>query len=296
MKTYRKIKHTFLLLSVALTLAIIIPTIYANDTNPLTTVQQKLTTIATYRFTGNIEQTLIPVANAGNIGQSDMRFDTHFSGEKTAVDQLAITLRLEGGGFDAPAVNLEQDGAKLYLVENGERAELENGSGLLGPTADQTAYLHAAENVRLKEEAAAPFTIYQFDINGALFADYMRDQAQSQLPPSAQNLRLEASPALQKMTGSGELWIDEHDLPRRQILHLDFPEMDGRYDAVSAMQMDFHFDAETVQQMGLGGSSLSLLAPQLMLAWPTAVFSTISLFFLFFFVLGAFYPLTLLLL
>ncbi|MCB8981603.1 MAG: hypothetical protein H6657_29700, partial [Ardenticatenaceae bacterium] len=175
MQTYRRIKYTILFFSIALTLIFIIPTIHAHETNPLTAVQDRLTVVAAYRFTGEIEQTLIPLANPSSIGQSETRIDTHFSGEKSAVDQFTISLRLEGGGVSAQAINLEQDGAKLYLVENGERTELENSLGLVGPTADQTAYLHAAENVRLKEEGKPVYisAIYEFEINGPLFADYL---------------------------------------------------------------------------------------------------------------------------
>ena len=217
-------KINFLFLSLCAILFLVIPAAYAKDDNPLDAIQQQLEAIGPYRFTGDIEQTLVPVATSANIGQSETRIDTHFSGEKTAVDQFTISLRLEGGGVDAPAINLEQDGAKLYLVENDARTELENSLGLVGPTADQTTYLHAAENVRLKEEDKPVYiaAIYEFEINGALFAEYLRDQAQSQLPPSARSLKLEASPALQQLTGSGELWVDENGLPRRQIVHLNF--------------------------------------------------------------------------
>ena len=287
MHTSKRIKKSFLLLLLFTISLLIIPVTYAKNDNPLLSVQQQLADIGAYQFTGDIEQTLIPIANSANIGQSETRIDTHFTGQKTAVNQFNISLQLEGGGINTPAINLEQDGAKLYLVENGERTELESSSGFVGPTADQTAYLHAAENVRLKEDENALYTIYQFDVNGTLFADYMRDQAQSQLPPSARNLKLEASPALQKMTGSGELWVDDHGLPRRQILHLNFPEMGEQYDAASTMQMDFHYDAEAVSKLGVSSAPFAAFSSRLVgLDLPTAVTAAIALLSTFFFVIS----------
>ncbi|HSH05610.1 MAG TPA: Ig-like domain-containing protein [Anaerolineae bacterium] len=289
MNTFRTSPFRFLFFGLLAISLFIISAVYAHNDEPLAIVQERLTAVATYNFTGDIEQTLIPVANSTNIGQNETRIDTHFSGEKTAVNQLTISLRLEGGGVNSPAINLEQDGAKLYLVENGERTEIEGGFGFVGPTADQTAYLHAAENVRLKEEADQPKSItaiYEFEINGALFAEYMREQAQKQLPASVQSLQLQASPALQKVTGSGELWVDENGLPRRQILHLYFPDMGEQFEIDSTMQMDFQYDAEAVQKLSLSRSPRSLFLSRLALpdvptAGPHLLVLLATLFFAF---------------
>jgi len=273
----RKNKTRLLLLCLFTILLFVIPAAYAANDNPLARVQQQLASLDAYTFTGDVEQTLIPAATSANIGTSETRVDTHFSGKKTGTDQIEVSLRLEGGGVNSPAITIAQDGAKTYLIEAGERTEIDSASGMFGPTADQTAYLHAAENVQLKEDTDSAYTIYEFNISGPLFAAYMRDLAQGQLPPSAQNIQLAASPSLEKMTGTGELWLDENGLPQRQILNLYFPDMTDQFHVASTMSMDFHYDADTISQLTTGAGSISSTLLTNLPDIPTAVISLSTL-------------------
>ena len=48
-------------------------------------------------------------------------------------------------------------------------------------------------------------------------------------PGAPEGLRLQASPALQKIQGQGELWINPDGLPIRQVLDIEMPEASANY-------------------------------------------------------------------
>ncbi|MBK9613330.1 hypothetical protein [Candidatus Amarobacter glycogenicus] len=64
----------------------------------------------------------------------------------------------------------------------------------------------------------------------------MQRQLQGQMPA---RMRLQPPQNLQRMTGSGEIWIDSQGLPRRQVMDLHMPEVDARYDAQTHLVIDF---------------------------------------------------------
>jgi hypothetical protein len=218
-----------------------------NIEQPFDEVLEQVEAAGRYRFTADIEQTLIPRPVAANIGQSEERVDTRITGLVTLPDSATITLQFEGG-VNAPPIILEQDEGKIYLVDhNGERQEIENPLGAVAPTVEFLGYLQAAANIQLRADSDYPdLIIYTFDIDGVEYANYVRDLGQSQLPPGQQNARLMPSPILQQMTGSGELWIDADGHPRRQILDIYIPEINERYHSQAFMVVDYVIEAALV--------------------------------------------------
>ncbi len=197
-----------------------------------------------YRFTADTEQTLIPRPIPGMIGQTDQRVDTRITGEVTLPDYARMTLQFEGAGLNEEPLTLIQDGAESYVVKDGEKIAVDNPASLSSPTADYLGYLAAAENVQIIAEAegASQFTRFSYDINGQLFAEYVRDQIQAELQGEVPaGVRLEPSPLLAAMSGQGELWVDEAGMPVRQIVDLDMPGVTEEYDARVHMVVDFDF-------------------------------------------------------
>ena len=67
-----------------------------------------------YRFSSDIEQTLLPRARAENIGKSDQRIDMRAEGAVRLPDQAQLRLSFEGAPGTAP-VGLVQDGSRTYI-------------------------------------------------------------------------------------------------------------------------------------------------------------------------------------
>jgi len=215
-----------------------------------------------YRFTADAEQTLIPRPIPSMIGQTDERVDMRIEGDVTPPDHARLQLRFEGAGLNVPPLELIQDGTETYLLQDGEKIPVENPAGLASPTGDYLGYLAAAENVKRedvkREGMDSHFTHhvsrFTFDINGPRFAEYVRTQMEAQLRDSDQppppGVELSPSPRLQRMSGHGELWVDENGLPRRQIVNLNIPEVTEAYDARVHIIVDFDFSESADQQIG----------------------------------------------
>ena len=209
-----------------------------------------------YRFVANVEQTLIPRATPETIGQTDQRVDMQIEGTVTLPDKASLKLQFEGAGLNAHPATLIQEGSQTYILQNGERTPLDNPLGLTSPTPDYLGYLAAAKNVRRldpssasTESAESPngITRYAFDIDGPRFAQHVLNQMEDsqQIPPAA---RLAPSSLLQRMSGSGELWVDTDGLPLRQILDLDMPQASDEYDAQVHLVVDFYFDPDSTSE------------------------------------------------
>ena len=156
----------------------------ANEPDPIDEIQKRIQAAGGYEFTAQIEQTLVPRAIPANIGQGAERVDSQLTGQVTLPDHAQLTLRFEAGA-NLPLLTLEQDGANTYLIQGSERTLIENPLGTSAPGGDFMGYLHAAKDVRLKIDPQHPqFSIYEYDIDGHRFADYVRDLVQDQLPPS----------------------------------------------------------------------------------------------------------------
>jgi hypothetical protein len=232
--------------------------VQADEADPIDEVQAQIGAAGAYGFTANIEQLIIPRAIAANIGKTEERVDLEVTGQVHLPDYALLTLRFETGS-GAPPMTLEQAGTKTYLLKDGERQPIENPLGAAMPTADFLGYLEAADNVRLKADASHPdYTIYEYEINGRRYADYVRAVMQRSLPADKQGIRLYPSPILQAITGRGELWIDSNGYPQRQIVDISIPQVNEAYDSQSHMVVDFHFDAPL--------SGVSLLTPENMAA------------------------------
>ncbi|MCP4542038.1 MAG: hypothetical protein GY832_33345 [Chloroflexi bacterium] len=224
----------------------------ASDSNPFDDIQNRIESAGGYDFTAQVEQTLIPRPVPANIGKGAERVDSQVSGQVVLPDYAQMTLRFEAGA-NLPPLTIEQDGADTYLIENGERTRIQNPLDAAAPTGDLASYLHAATNVRLKTDSQhSQFTIYEFDIDGPRFAAYMRDVAQSQLPPDQRGAIIAPSPILQGMSGHGELWIDANGLPRRQIIDTLMPEINEFYDSSSHIVTDFSFAESKISKRGSG--------------------------------------------
>jgi hypothetical protein len=226
--------------------------------SPIETAWQRVLDLGAYDFTADVEQTLIPRPIPTMIGRTDERVDMRFEGDVILPDRARLRLRLEGAGLGVTPIELVQHGAETYLLKGDERIPVGGPAGVPS-TGDYLSYLAAAKNVRPCAPADAPtggpLTCYAFDIDGARFAAHVRDQVQAQFKMSEQPLppgvELSPSPLLQRMSGQGQLWVDENGLPRRQVLDLDLPQVNEAYDARMQVVMDLSFDQAAVVRSGL---------------------------------------------
>lgn len=228
----------------------------ASEEPTFTEILEQVAASGEYHFIADVEQTLTPRPIAANIGRGEERVDTRITGDVTLPDIATITLQFEAG-LDAPPLTLEQAGNKTYLIRDGQRQEIANPLGGVAPTAEFLSYLQAAQNIQLKPQTDHPdLTIYTFELDGAEYADYIRDVAQSQLPPEKQDVRLSPSPILQQMTGHGELWVDADGYPRRQILDIIIPEVNEQYNSQAHVVVDYEIKTPLAGVPSLGPEAL----------------------------------------
>ena len=178
------------------------------------------------------------------IGESSQQLTWHLEGDVQGRDRSRLEISLAMGMGEVRQATLIQDGLKTFMLRDGELEEVSNPFSLGTPTSNYLDYLDAAGSVRVLEPVTTggeTFTRYGFDIDGPQMAlNTMREferQMRGQMPAGVQ---LQPPANLQRMTGSGEIWVDSQGLPRRQIMTVVMPEVDARYNAETHLIIDFY--------------------------------------------------------
>ncbi|MCA9980992.1 MAG: hypothetical protein KDD89_09165, partial [Anaerolineales bacterium] len=202
-----------------------------------------------YQFTAQIEQTLIPRATAVNIGETEQRSDAQLMGNITP-EKSTLDLRFEGG--NVPNFSLEQEDGQMFLLRDGERTLIDNPLSTSAPDGSFAGYLHAATNVVERTDPDFPsYTIYQFDIDGQKLADYLMAEAQANLPQEQQYRVYSSAHTASLMGGTGEFWLDEGGVLRRQIVDIAIPEATDVYDIQAHIVIDYRYEEDTAVIYGL---------------------------------------------
>ncbi|MEM8857621.1 MAG: hypothetical protein AAGD96_04835, partial [Chloroflexota bacterium] len=197
-----------------------------------------------YRFTADISQTSIPSAIPSNIGRSSTTDRYYLEGFTNLPDrEMDLSFWMNGGSValatDALEMRVRGDKAE-GRYKGSEWEPVSNFTEMFAPENDALAFLVAAENIQ------GPYTVerqvptaegmktvtldaYSFEISGPKFAAYIREQMEYDMTLSGElrpGQRLELPYAYLHMTGTGELLVNQDQLPVSQEIQLNFPEME----------------------------------------------------------------------
>ncbi|MEM7800275.1 MAG: hypothetical protein AAF633_13860, partial [Chloroflexota bacterium] len=244
LKSYRKVSLNVLLFVVFLSIA---PFAYAQigveEEQPLDPAIAQIEAAGEYSFIAQVEQTLIPRPNPENVGTTEQYIDSQMTGKVVLPDYAQINLQFESGS-DLPPITIEQEGENIFLIEDGERTQIENPLSL-SPTTDFLGYMKAAKNVRTVENGEQPhLTVYQFDIDGVAYGEYLIKTTQEALPSGQTLAHTDLPDVFHNMSGSGELWVDADGYPQRQVLDIHIPEANDQFDAQSRIVIDYQYETE----------------------------------------------------
>ncbi|MDT8304557.1 MAG: Ig-like domain-containing protein, partial [Anaerolineae bacterium] len=236
----------------------------ATGHDPLQNARRLVADAGSYRVTADIEQNFTPRPLPEMIGRKGERVVWHLEGDVGGQNYAVIELALAGQYASAPPVQVIQNGDAFFLNANGriDRLEGENPLSTVAPTVEFLEYLEGARDV---EEAGSAeiggeqFTKYTFQFDGAQYGQYLAAKqernSEGPLPPGA---TYAAPEVVRRMSGTGELWLDEAGLPRRQSLVIDMPAANAYYDGRMTLTADYRNFAEAplppvVVEDGAGG-------------------------------------------
>lgn len=234
-------KDTLTLKLLPLPLLIALLLLLANrvhSSDPLSNLWQSVQRVGSYQFETDITQHVIPAASASNVGKQGKKHHLRLEGATDLKNERAsLTLWSQGGHVldSASGMALKVEDGRTFGRFSHESAweEMTNVTDSFMPDGDFLSFLAAAENIeRVGEETrqGITFTRYTFDVSGEKFAAYLQAENTQQLReqsllPAGTTLGL--SEQVRQMSGSGELWISADGYPLRQLMSLDFPEVEG---------------------------------------------------------------------
>lgn len=210
---------------------------------------QRANELGVYHYTSDIVQTTWPLPKLENVGLSSKTDRLYIEGQVDRhADRMNLLLWSQGGSVRTRegAIELRVSGDETQgRIGSGEWKDLEEFNAMFAPDNDPLGFLAGLDEV-VKEDAhpsaaSKTLTRYSFDLNGPAFAAYMRDQLEAELvnkgelPPG---ISLDTARVYAGMTGTGEILLDERGLPRRQVIHAEFPPQ-GRERIEVAITTDF---------------------------------------------------------
>ncbi len=215
---------------------------------------QRAQEAGTYRLTSDVRQTLTPRALPANVGRGDSYAALRLEGEASLPDRARLTIvvgRLTSepsagattgaawAGQGTEPVQLIMVGDQAYVGHDGQWRVVENPLGSAAPVADALSLLSVARDVAAVDVGSA-FSSYRFTIDGARYAEIQRERlqtlAQRELPPGVE---VQAPAVYQRMSGTGQVWIDGDGLPRRVVVDLSLPGISASSDARVHAQVDY---------------------------------------------------------
>jgi hypothetical protein len=220
---------------------------------------QKVREAGAYQFSADVIQHTIPLVKITNVGQRSRQSQFHIQGETSLpAQELHMVLWSHGGSLldreSGTEIQVNQEQARVRQG-NGPWEEVDNFTGIFAPEGDFLTYLVAARNIRRHDpgqDAAADslfpvanleITRYRYDVDGPFFARYLRDQIQQQMLAKGElphGINLELPTHYTEMKGDGEIWINAHGYPVRQIVQLAFPPAEGQdYQVTAEIRVSF---------------------------------------------------------
>ena len=191
------------------------------------TAWQQVRNAGAYQFAADIEQEVIPLPTAGNVGRASKTQRLYLEGDADLTAQrLQLAVWSQGGSaLDAnAAAQVKVEGDKAFARRgDGEWQATDNFTGGFAPEGDFLTFLHAARNIRVADVENG-LTRYAFEMDGPSYARYLRDQMQQALASKGalpHGISLDLPEQYVNLTGSGELWLAPGGLPARQLIHLD---------------------------------------------------------------------------
>ncbi|MCP4212939.1 MAG: hypothetical protein GY764_15885 [Halieaceae bacterium] len=218
------------------------------SSDPISSALAQARQTGSYHIVADIEQTLIPQAAISTVGRGEEQQSLRILGDvaqrrgPTGADEPYARLQFYAGKDQEP-VSLQVKGAEVYVGYQGRWKEVDDPLGGTMPGGDPLAYLTAVENVEELDPvktAEGTYRRYGYHLDGKVYAEQQRQRMQALLAgrlPSG--VELAVNPLHERMSGEGELWVDERGLPRRQVLAINLPEVQEDYDAIVHMQVDY---------------------------------------------------------
>ncbi|MGB9754378.1 LamG-like jellyroll fold domain-containing protein [Roseiflexus castenholzii] len=217
--------------------------------DPIRAAWQRALSAGVYRFDATVTIVTDPTASPVNAGHPPERHEIYLKGNvDVPAEKVELRLWSQGGNVmtGEGSVMLRIIAGQTW-VRQGEGAwEEYSGLGdLFAPGGDVLGYLNAVRDVQsLGEEdvSGRVMTRYAFRLDGMALERYLRERQQSalrranRLPPGAE---LRPADEYNRLSGTGEVWLDADGFPRRQMLNLVLPSGDDQPASRAQLTMDF---------------------------------------------------------
>ena len=189
----------------------------------------------TYNYHSQVQQVTYPVPKLSNTSRSPQEDTLTMSGSiNLPAESMEMTLWQNAGGSLADGLSIRvEDGQTWARRGENDWVAIDDVANLFAPNNDPLSFVDSATNVQLAGtdtrqvgDMLLTYSRYTFDLDGAVYADNMRQQMEERLSEYGtlpNGLQLNTGEIYRNMTGYGELWLDSDGLPQRLEIFTDIP-------------------------------------------------------------------------
>ncbi|MDJ0756691.1 MAG: hypothetical protein QNJ45_24360, partial [Ardenticatenaceae bacterium] len=212
-----------------------------------------------YDYFSQVEQTSYPLPSLANTSREPQTDLMTLDGSVNFPEEsMEMTLWQNGGGQLEDGLTIRvADGKTEARIGENEWQEIGHVADAFAPNADPLMFVDSAVNVefagsetRQVGDLTLTFDRYTFDLDGAVYANNMRRQAEERLQKYGTlpgGLEINTGEIYRNMEGSGELWLDPSGLPQRITIQTDIPPYRGSSRLVANIVTDFSdFDYDRI--------------------------------------------------
>lgn len=195
----------------------------------------QLTRLDSYAFTARVTQTTHPLPTLANVGLSSQTSSLMVQGQvDQRAGQIDLSIAEDSGHLldGLRQIELRMHNGQVWGRALGQDWEALDSSQVPDTASrDAAAFLQAATNVqsaRVEERLGQTFEIFTFELDGQVWAEIMRRELQAEMTRRGELAPGEALERLEyyeKMTGLGELWLNESGLPQRLRIRSVYPPL-----------------------------------------------------------------------
>lgn len=213
---------------------------------------QKATDSGRYAFDSQIDQTTYPVPSLTNAGRPPASEQLAMFGEVDQPNDLIEITLWQGvkGDPDHGMTIRTENGIAQQKTGPDQWEPIQQNTDVFTPNNDPLSFLEVATNIQYEGEdnrqLGTQTFIYQrytFEIDTEAYSEVMRQRIQehmAQFGTVPAGLTVETPSMYQNMTGSGQLWLDENQLPARLMIDLEIPPQSDIGRTVAQFTSDFH--------------------------------------------------------
>jgi hypothetical protein len=240
----------FVIPLIILSLTIWLPAFSVKADDPTAVVQQawqRAQQSGRYHYRSQVDQTIYPAPAVQNAGRPPQQSHLAVDGEvDIPAETMALTLWQDGSFNPQTGLSVKVENGQTYgRSGQNDWQEIDDVADAFAPGGDPLAFLAGATDIqaagtesRAFDGLTLTYSRYTFALDGTALGNHLiaqTDRYQQKYGPLPAGMELQTPEMYERMTGQGEIWLNEMGLPAHLRLEIEMPDQPKQGERATAV-------------------------------------------------------------